>query len=251
MTPPTTTNNEAESRMLAACRQKCEELERINDELRRFVHLTANELLEPLRAVRGYTELLEARLPQNIDPEVLGFTHRIAASGDRLSKVLRDLLDYAMLSSAALLTEQVNMADVFSQAKAELQTLIRRSRANITRQELPYVAGDPAALRTLLKCLLTNALTFRRSDPEIELGYRINGSRHLFWVRDDGIGIDEEYLEEVFQPFRRLHTLDEYGGTGLGLTVARSVVERHAGNIWIQSVLGAGTTVFFELPGGA
>ncbi len=235
--------------LLNACRLRSRELERINEELRRFVHLAANELQEPLRAVRGYAEILEEQLPPGTGAGVLGYLHRIRSSGDRLSMVLQDLLDYAKLSSSGMVDEEINMADLFTKVKAELEPQIRVQQARVTRGELPWIGGDPRGLTIVLKSLLSNALRFCKSQPSIEVGYRREPPHHLFWVRDDGIGIPAAYHQEVFEPFRRLHTQEEYPGVGLGLAAARSVVERHAGSIWLESEPGIGTTVFFRLPG--
>lgn len=236
--------------MLRACRLRSRELERINEELLKFVYLAANELQEPLRAVRGYAQILEDQLSPGGNSGALGFVHRIRSSGDRLSLVLQDLLDYTKLTSQGMVDEQVNMADLFHKAKAELEPLVRLHQARVTRTDLPWIEGDPRGLAILLKSLLSNALKFCKARPNIEMSYRLEGSHHLFWLRDDGIGIASTHLEEVFEPFRRLHTQEEYPGVGLGLAAARSVVERHAGSIWIESEPGVGSTVFFRLPGG-
>lgn len=217
-----------------------------HDDLRHFVHYASHDLQEPLRAVAGYSRLLVSHLGDSADGTTRQLLDQIVSGTTRMSSLLRDLLDFSTLGDVGWQTQRVNSAEVVSRVRSDLATEFRQAQAQLERGDLPWVDADPLGLRLLFRALLSNAIKFRRgSHPRIQVG----SQRGVFWVCDDGIGIPEHYQQEVFQPFRRLHTLDEHPGHGLGLALAWRIVERHGGRIWIQSNPTFGITVFFDLGG--
>jgi histidine kinase len=228
-----------------------EELERINQDLRTFVHYASHDLQEPIRAVAGYSRLLAQQLGDASDPEAQYLLGKILLATSSMSTLLKDLLDYSTLGDKRFNLESVNSADIVQKVRGDLAREIADSDARIERGELPWVTADAVSLRLLFRCLLSNAIKFRRgSHPCIHIGARPGMQGVQFWVRDDGIGVPPEYHEEVFKPFRRLHTLDEFPGRGLGLAMARRILERYASRIWLESNEVFGVTVYFELPRG-
>lgn len=226
-----------------------EELERINQDLRTFVHYASHDLQEPIRAVAGYSRMLAQQLGEASHPETQHLLGQILLATAGMSALLKDLLDYSTLGDKRFHLEAVNVADILQKVRGDLSREIQEADAVIDRAELPWVPADAVSLRLLLRCLLSNALKFRRgSHPRIEIGSRPSPTGVQFWVRDDGIGVPAEYHEEVFKPFRRLHTLDEFPGRGLGLAMAKRIMERYDSRIWLESNGVFGVTVYFELP---
>lgn len=217
---------------------------RTEDQLRHFVHYASHDLQEPLRAVSGYSKLLSTHLGDAADSTTRRLLDQIVSGTTRMSSLLKDLLDFSTLGELGWQIQRVNSAEQWTQARSDLAQELRDSQAVLERDELPWIEADPLALRLLFRALLSNALKFRRgSHPHIHVGYR----NKTFWLRDDGIGIPAAYHEQVFEPFRRLHTLDEHPGHGLGLALAERIVQRHGGSIWIESNPGFGITVSFRL----
>lgn len=229
--------------------QQVSDLERRNHELWQFVHHASHDLREPLRTASGYSQLLSEHLKRSNDEQVLQYIDRIRNATARMTTLLQDLLEYAQINERPRARQPVNSADVFNHARSDLAQAIKEARANLVRGELPWIEGDPVGLRLLFKALLSNAIKFRRgSHPTIEVGSQHLDERTVrFFFRDDGVGIRPDYLDKVFEPFRRLHTLDEFPGSGLGLSLARRIVEREGGRIWIEPNKGFGVTVYLEL----
>ncbi|MBX3170025.1 MAG: hypothetical protein KF760_21650 [Candidatus Eremiobacteraeota bacterium] len=216
------------------------------EQLRHFVHYASHDLQEPLRAVSGYSKLLSSHLGDRADATTQRLIEQIVSGATRMSSLLKDLLDFSTLGEIGWQIQRVNSAEQLTRARSDLAQELRDSQAIIERDELPWIDADPLAVRLLFRALLSNAIKFRRgSHPHI----RVGSHQNTFWVCDDGIGIAPAYHQQVFEPFRRLHTLDEHPGHGLGLALAQRIVERHGGRIWIESNPTFGITVFFQLEG--
>lgn len=220
-----------------------------DQDLRSFVHYASHDLQEPIRAVAGYCRLLAQQLGDQSEPETQYLLGQILLATSEMSTRLKDLLDYSTLSEVRYTLAAVSSADAFQRARTDLAEEIGRAEASIERGELPWVRADALSLRILFRCLLSNAVKFRRgSHPTIEVGSVTRADGVHFWVRDDGIGIPPVYHEEVFKPLRRLHTLDEIPGRGLGLAMARRILESYGKRIWLESNPTFGITVRFVLP---
>lgn len=216
---------------------------------RSFVYYASHDLQEPVRAVTGYARMLAQQLGSEAEPESQYLVGQILLATAEMTTLLRDLLDYMDLGERRLILQPVNTADVLQKAKSDLAREIQQAEARVERGELPWVYADVLSLRLLFRCLLSNAVKFRRgSHPQIVVSSAPEGDTAHFRFTDDGIGIPEEFHEDVFLPFRRLHTLDEFPGRGLGLAMARRIVDRYGTRIWLESNPVFGVTVHFTLP---
>jgi signal transduction histidine kinase len=235
--------------MLANLRQRTEALARSNKDLEEFGYVVSHDLKEPLRSVAGFLELLKRRCHEQLDDKARGYIDRSLAGAERMRVLIEDLLSYSRVSTGTRAPQAVKLEQTVKEALAALEKSIHDSDARIEVGALPVVQGEPAQLVALFQNLIANAIKFRREEPPvIRVRAREEGDVWQFSVQDNGIGIDPEQFERVFQVFQRLHGQDEYPGTGIGLAVCKKIVERHGGRIWLESEPGAGTTFHFTLP---
>jgi len=166
-----------------------------------------------------------------------------------METLVSDLLTYSRVGTRGKLVAAGDCEAILKTTPTNLQMAIQESGAVVTHDGLPTVACDGGQIGQLLQNLIGNGIKYRNSRaPEIHVGCKPEDGHWLFWVKDNGIGIDPQYAERIFVIFQRLHTREEYPGTGIGLAVCKKIVERHGGRIWIQSELGKGSTFFFTLP---
>jgi signal transduction histidine kinase/CheY-like chemotaxis protein len=223
-------------------------LQRSNAELEHFAYVASHDLQEPLRKVIGFTSLLSKRYKGRLDAEADEFIGYTVQSAARMQDLIQDLLTYSRVGRSDEMT-LTNCELVLNEALANLQVEIEASGARILRDPLPIVMGNERELTQLFQNLVGNALKFRgEQPPEIQITVERQPSAWRFRVRDNGIGLDPQFAERIFQMFQRLHRKDEYAGTGIGLTICRKVVEHHGGRIWVESAPGAGAAFFFTLP---
>ena len=235
---------------------RTEDLARSNAELEQFASVASHDLQEPLRMVTTYLELLRLRLGDRLDGEAGEFMDFAADGANRMSTLIKDLLEYSRVGTRGMPFRPVNFEVVLSWTLTNLNVAIDETGAIITHDPLPTVAADETQMIQLIQNLLGNAIKFRGELPlEIQVGAeRCAGSSQgeadtwLFSVRDNGIGIEPQYSERIFQIFQRLHSRHEYPGTGIGLAVCRRIVERHSGRIWVESTPDQGSTFYFTLP---
>ncbi len=228
------------------------ELARSNKELEQFAYVASHDLQEPLRMVAGFVSLLEKKYKGRLDEKADKYI-RFAVDGSlRMEKLIEGLLAYSRVSTRGIEFRRVDLEQVFNEAAANLSAAIRESKAHVTRDDLPAVMGDETQLLQLLQNLIGNAVKFRKTDvpPEVHISAQKKETEWLFEVRDNGIGIKKEDFGKLFQVFQRLHSREEYPGTGIGLAVCKKIVERHGGRIWVESVPGEGTSFFFTIPFG-
>jgi len=225
-----------------------EELQRKNTELDQFTYFASHDLQEPLRKVTAFSDMLYQdlgdKLPERAEKD-LGF---ILDATKRMQKLVQDLLTLSRSGRIAMKWERIPLSRCVNQAIQILELRIRESQAEITRDDLPEVCGDQTLLTQLYQNLLSNALKFKGSNlPMIRLtAERMNGQLVL-GVKDNGIGIDPKYAEQIFAPFKRLHGRGEYPGTGIGLAICRNIIERHVGKIWVESEKGKGAHFKFTI----
>jgi len=238
-------------RMEEELRIKAENLARSNAELQQFAYVASHDLQEPLRTVTSYLSLLERRYGTQLDEDAREYLRFAVDGGIRARALIRDLLDYSRVESRAQPRRPTDMGKVMGAIRTNLAAQIKEEGATLTYGSLPTVMADENQLTVLLQNLISNAIKFHADKPpEVCVWCERSGSNWLFSVRDNGIGIDPQYGEQVFQLFKRLHTREEYEGTGIGLAIAKKIVERHGGRIWLQSRPGEGTTFYFTIPIG-
>jgi signal transduction histidine kinase len=228
-------------------RERTVELERSNAELEQFAYVASHDLKEPLRKVRVYLELLERRCQQLDEGSRQLIAYAVEAS-TRMQNLIHDLLTYARLGSRARPFERVDCSAAFDEALANLEAAIQESGALVTRGPLPTVLGDGSQLVQLFQNLVANAIKFRAGKPVVHVEADPHEGGWRFAVRDNGIGIDPRYADRLFVLFQRLHTREQYPGTGIGLALCKKIVERHGGRIGVESELGKGATFWFTLP---
>jgi signal transduction histidine kinase len=230
-------------------RQLTAELTRSNTELQQFAYIASHDLTEPLRMIRSYLELLSHRERESLDAESQEFVSYALDGAKRMQGLMADLLAYARVGSRGQPFEPTDCEAVLQGAMANLQLSITENDAVVEHEPLPTVLGDPFQLTQLFQNLIGNAIKFRGSaPPRIQISADRQESEWLFRVRDNGIGIEPRNYERIFVLFQRLHTRQEYPGTGMGLAICKKIVERHGGRLWVTSTQGEGSTFHFALP---
>ena len=234
---------------LLAARRAEDELRRSNADLEHFASVTSHDLQEPLRTVASFAELLEARYGQLLDERGAQYLRAIRDGATRMQQLVRDMLSVGRPGSAKRAAGHTACSEIVDNIIADLHASVVECNARITRAELPDLPIERAQLTQLFKNLLSNALKFRGDQPpQIHLSAQRRGSDWLFSVSDNGIGIAPEHATKVFEMFQRVHDRTRYPGSGIGLAVAKRIVERHGGRLWFESEPGQGTTFFFSLP---
>lgn len=232
-----------------ALRVKTDELVRSNAELEQFAYAASHDLQTPLRAISGYLNLLSKRYGGELNAEATRFIERTIQSAHRMQRLINDLLTYSRVSTRGNPFQPTDCNTVLREVLDTLQPSIEETGAVITCHSLPTVFGDSGQLAQLFQNLIDNAIKFRDEEsPQIHIDAQRLDGNWLFSVRDNGIGIDLQYTERIFLIFQRLHTLDKYPGTGIGLSICKKIVERHGGRIWVNSREGEGSTFHFIIP---
>jgi PAS domain S-box-containing protein len=228
---------------------RAQELKRSNDDLQQFAYVASHDLQEPLRMITGYTSLLARRYKGKLDKEANEFIDYAVDGAKRMQGLIHDLLSYSRVGTEGKAFALTDCEQVLGRTLASLQLAIQESGATVTHEPLPAVIADETQLGQLFQNLIGNAIKYRDSRaPEVHVSCSRTASEWVFAVKDNGIGIDPRYAARIFIIFQRLHTREEYPGTGIGLAVCKKIVERHGGNIWMESEPGRGTTFYFTLP---
>ncbi len=229
------------------------ELARSNAELEQFAYVASHDLQEPLRMVASYTQLLARRYRGKLGEDADEFIGFAVDGARRMQELINDLLTYSRVGSRSLELAPVDVGSTVDGVIADLGGAIEDSHAVVTRDEhLPTIPADPRQVQQLFQNLIANGIKFHRPDvaPAVHVsGHQESGTWH-FAVTDNGIGMEQQYLDRIFVLFQRLHSRAEYPGTGIGLAICRKIVERHGGTIQVQSVPGQGTTFEFTLTNG-
>ena len=229
--------------------QLTEDLKRSNQELEQFAYVASHDLQEPLRAVTSYTQLLAQRYQGNLDAKADKYINHIVDGATRMQQLINDLLAYSRLGTQGKKLELADCNAAVQQSLRNLQIAIAEKKAAIACDEMPTVMADESQLVQLFQNLIANSIKFCRQDiPLIDIAARRRENEWLFYVRDNGIGIDPEYADRIFIIFQRLHGRREYPGTGIGLAMCKRIVERHGGRIWVESQEGKGATFCFTIP---
>jgi PAS domain S-box-containing protein len=223
---------------------------RSNADLQQFAYSASHDLQEPLRMVATYSELLKEEFGGKLGETGEAYLAHTVRGVERMERLLSDLRAYVHVSASGQEpTEDIDSGAAVDRALTTLEAAIRENEASITRTSLPAVRIYQFELELLFQNLIGNAILYRRSDPpQIDIMARREGTNWLYSVRDNGIGIEPEYQEQVFGMFKRLHNSGEYPGSGMGLAICQRIVERAGGKIWVESDPGRGSTFFFTIP---
>jgi len=224
------------------------ELERSNKELREFAYVASHDLQEPLRMVGSFLQLLQHRCGDKLDKQANEYIYYAVDGAARMKRLIGDLLNYS-LTNKEWTIEKVDIAKIVGEALRNLTASIKESNATFNVAEMPELYTDPALMLQLFQNLLGNAIKFRKegTPPVISITASRKDGRWLFSVEDNGIGIEPQFADKIFVIFKKLHHRDRFDGTGIGLAIAKKIVERHGGNIWFESEPGQRTTFFFTL----
>jgi PAS domain S-box-containing protein len=242
-------DNRDRKQMEESLRTTAEDLRRSNADLSQFAYVASHDLQEPLRMVASYVQLLQKRYRGKLDADADEFIHYAVDGANRMQRLIQDLLSYSRVDTRTQPTQIVESAKAFDQAVANLRASVAEHQAEVTRDPLPAVRGDGTQLAQLLQNLIGNAIKFKGDrTPRVHVSAKLEQQHWVFTVRDNGIGIEPRYFERIFAIFQRLHSREEYPGTGIGLAICKRIVERHGGRIWVESEPGAGTAFNFTLP---
>jgi signal transduction histidine kinase/NO-binding membrane sensor protein with MHYT domain len=229
--------------------RKAEELARSNADLEQFAYVASHDLQEPLRMVASYTQLLARRYRGKLDADADDFIGFAVDGATRMQALIQDLLSFSRVTTKGRSLQFIDAKAACDSACVNLQRSIEKSAAVVSVAPLPSVLADAGQLTQLFQNLIGNAIKYRNDrEPKIHVAAKPTGATWTFSVQDNGIGIDPQYWDRIFQMFQRLHTREEYSGTGIGLAICRKIVERHGGRIWVESQLGQGSTFLFTIP---
>ena len=227
-----------------------EQLRHANIELEQFAYVASHDLQEPLRMVTSFVSLIGTEYEDKLDAIGREYITISVDAAKRMQTLINDLLDYARSGRESQVNVTINSDTEMKHVLQNLANLIKGTHAKVTVGTLPKISGNPVEFLRLMQNLIGNGIKFHRKDvqPEIEVAAIREQENWVFSVKDNGIGIKQDYLEKIFQPFKRLHTQEEYHGSGIGLAVCRKIVENLGGRIWIESAYGSGSTIYFSVP---
>ena len=230
-------------------RKSLEDLGNLNRELDEYTHIVSHDLKAPLRNIQAFSEFLSKDASSKLNEKEKDYLYRIIGSSKRMEELINDLLMLSRVNRKFLEIELIDLNEMMKGIETDLEALIAEKEGKVLYDDLPNIEGHRVWLQQLFTNLISNGLKFNESStPEIRIGSEEHYNYYLFNVKDNGIGIEEKDYEKVFKLFRRLHTTEEYPGTGAGLTICKKIVESYGGKIWLESRLGVGTTFYFTIP---
>jgi PAS domain S-box-containing protein len=224
-----------------------EDLLRSNKELEQFAYVASHDLQEPLRMVSSFTQLLALRYKDKLDKEAHEFIAFAVDGAARMQTLINDLLQFSRINTRGKELSSIDANAVIKQTLHNLSLKIKEKKAKVTFEKLPFIYADEGQMIQLFQNLIDNALKFCDKVPHIHITFSEDKDRYLFSVSDNGIGIEPQYFDRIFQIFQRLHIRDNYTGTGIGLAISKRIVERHGGKIWVETKQGEGTIFKFTL----
>ena len=224
-------------------------LKRSNFELEQFAYVASHDLKEPLRMVTSFLQLLQRRYEDQLDLEANEFINFAVDGAKRMHYLIEDLLAYSRVMTKGKAFKEVDMDEVLEKVKMNLKVKIEENQVKITQETLPTIDADELQMIQLLQNLIENSIKYRsEKSPEITVSAKKDDNDWIFTVKDNGIGFDPKHGDHIFLIFKRLHTNEEYEGTGIGLAIIKRIVQRHYGSVWAKSELGKGSTFYFSIP---
>lgn len=226
-----------------------DELKRSNSELEQFAYVASHDLQEPLRMISSFTQLLERRYKNQLDDDAIDYIHYAVDGAKRMQELINDLLIFSRVKSKAGEFKSVDLDNVIDEVLFNLEIAIEKNDVVIIKEGLPVIFGDYSQMVQVFQNLIGNAIKYRsKKTPKIQIYSKKEDDYWLFSIKDNGIGIESEYFDHIFQIFKRLHSHDEYEGTGIGLAITKRIIDRHDGEIWVESKPGNGSTFYFTIP---
>ena len=230
-------------------KQKVDELKIANEEIQQFTYITSHDLQEPLRTMASYAQLIERRYKGKLDKDADEFIEYMVDGARRMKAMIQGLLEYSRVGTEE--TSREFSADIaLNSALSSLQFAISECNAEIIRDKLPIINADESQITRVFLNLIGNALKFHKEGkmPKIHISAEKKDDEYIFSVSDNGIGLEEQYSDRIFEVFKRLHAIGEYQGAGIGLAIVKRIIDRHGGRVWVESELGKGSTFYFTLP---
>ena len=228
---------------------KLEELARSNAELEQFAYVSSHDLQEPLRMISSYLQLLQRRYQGKLDDKADKYIYFAVDGAARMQTLINDLLEFSRVATRAKEPEPTDSEFILNQTLSNLELYIRQNNASVSHDPLPEVIADSTQLAQVFQNLIINGIKFNSgARPRIHISSERKAKEWIFSVKDNGIGIDPQYAEKIFEVFKRLHNKEKYPGTGIGLAICKKIIELHGGRIWVESELDKGTIFYFTLP---
>jgi len=230
-------------------RKQTKELKASNDELEQFAYVASHDLQEPLRMVSGFLSQLEKKYGDHLDEKALQYIHFATDGASRMRQIILDLLDFSRIGKEMEKATDVDLNDIIKEVCLLNKKKIDEVNAKICYSNLPTITAFPTLMIQLFQNLISNGIKYSREDvdPKISVSAEDFENEWKFSVEDNGIGIEEQYYNQVFAIFQRLHNRDKFSGTGMGLAIVKKIIDNNNGRIWITSQVGKGTTFHFTL----
>ncbi|WP_169315107.1 sensor histidine kinase [Belliella baltica] len=230
--------------------QQSRKLENSNRDLEQMVYVASHDLQEPLRMVSSFMGQLQQKHNEELDQKGRRYIKFALDGAERMKRIILDLLDFAEAVNIEESTVTINLNELMEKVVASHQRTIHEKKAVITWENMPEIKGKKIQLIQVFQNLLSNALTYHKEDtiPKIHIGFENKSDTYQFSIKDNGIGINPKYQEQIFNIFKRLHTQDEFQGTGMGLAISKKIILNLDGKIWVNSSEGNGSTFYFTLP---
>jgi signal transduction histidine kinase len=232
-------------------RDRTDELEAANRELEAFSYSVSHDLRAPLRAIGAFSQILVEEHSERLSPDAQGLLNRVAANTHRMEQLIEDLLRFSRLSRQPLDKRPVKIGSVVRETVEELRKEQADRLIDVQVGDLPDCVGDPSLLKQVFVNLLSNAIKYtrRRSKAVIEVNCRRDNGEHVYCVRDNGVGFDMQHAGKLFGVFQRLHRVEDFEGTGVGLSIVQRIIQRHGGRIWAEAAVDRGAAFYFTLSG--
>jgi two-component system sensor kinase len=231
-------------------KERTQQLEDVNKELESFTYSVSHDLRAPLRAIDGYAKMILNKQGDELDEDTKRKFDVIRNSSKRMGQLIDDLLALSRLGKEALSVSKLNMEELTGNIWEELKANNPESPVILKIGHLPVAMGDRSLVKQVLLNILSNAVKFTRvrEVPLIEVGGHEEGIEVVYYVRDNGVGFDMQYHDNLFGVFKRLHSTTEYEGTGIGLSIVERIIKKHGGRVWAESIVDKGATFYFTLP---
>jgi signal transduction histidine kinase len=241
---------ESDNRLGVQVKELSARVERVTRELEAFTYSVSHDLRAPLRAIDGFSKILLEDFGEKLEPEARRLLGVIRSNAEIMDELIQGVVALSRVERAYIQREDVDTLLLVKEVCHSLEDARSRGEVKISVGELPPLFCDRKLLRQVWMHLISNAIKFTSKSPvrSVEIGHRLDGGVATFFVKDTGAGFDATYAGKLFGPFRRLHGAGEFEGSGMGLAIVRSIIERHGGRVWAEGEVDAGATFYFSLP---